>query len=143
MSRESTQQMNAIDLFAGAGGMTLGLKWAGFRVLAAVELDPLAAETYTDNHPDVRLWNQDIRELHPNEIRETLSLHPGELDLLAGGPPCQGFSSVRTRNRSSVDDSRNDLIVDFVHYVAEFRPKAVMLENVPGNGEGSPVHVVP
>jgi len=130
--RTAISEPTAVDLFAGAGGMTLGLKWAGFRVLAAVELDPLAVETYADNHPDVRLWGRDIRKVPPDEMRAALGLKPGELDLLAGGPPCQGFSSVRTRNGRSVSDPRNDLIVNFIDYVAEFRPKAVMLENVPG-----------
>jgi DNA (cytosine-5)-methyltransferase 1 len=125
----------AIDLFAGAGGMTLGLKQAGFHVVAAVECDPLACETYEANHPEVRMWRDDIRNVPPQVMRLALGLRPGELDLLAGCPPCQGFSSVRTRNGGSVPDPRNDLIDDFAAYVAEFRPEAVMLENVPGLGK--------
>src|SRR4051794_17282521 len=84
----------AIDLFAGAGGMTVGLKRAGFRVAGAVEIDPLAAETYRANHADVHLWEIDIRELKAGDVLEQLKIKRGELGLVAGCPPCQGFSSI-------------------------------------------------
>lgn len=113
--------------------MTLGLKWAGFRVIAGVEVDPLAIETYRVNHPEVLVWASDIRNVGTDEIMERLELRQGQLDLLAGCPPCQGFSSIRTLNGAKiVEDSRNDLVFEFLRFVGALRPKAVMLENTPG-----------
>ncbi|MGD0539526.1 MAG: DNA cytosine methyltransferase [Verrucomicrobiota bacterium] len=123
----------AIDLFSGCGGLTLGLKQAGFRVLGAVEMDPLAVETYQANHPEVAVWPEDIRNVTPRELKRRLGLRKGGLDLLAGCPPCQGFSTMTTLNgKRGMDDPRNDLIFQFVRFVRELAPKAVMLENVPG-----------
>jgi DNA (cytosine-5)-methyltransferase 1 len=122
----------AIDLFSGCGGLTLGLKQAGFRVLSAVEIDKLAAETYRQNHPEVKLWETDIRQLTGAQILKALSLKRGELDLLAGCPPCQGFSTLRTKNGNQrIRDERNDLIFDYLRIVKQLLPKTVMLENVP------------
>lgn len=124
--------MKAIDLFCGAGGLTVGLKMAGFDVVSAVEKEPIVSETYMQNHPDVSLRTGDIRELSPEGVMNELGLKAGQLDLLAGCPPCQGFSSLRTRNKnSSVSDERNDLIFSFLDFVKCFLPKVVMLENVP------------
>lgn len=122
----------AIDLFCGAGGLTCGLKEAGFKVIAGIELEAVAARTYKTNHADHILYEADIRSLNPVKIMEELQLKPGELDLLAGCPPCQGFSSHRTRNKcTSVKDIRNDLIFDLMRFVRAFEPKTVMIENVP------------
>lgn len=123
----------ALDLFSGCGGLTLGLEQAGFKVAGAVEIEPLAVETYESNHRDVVVWPTDIRELSVPEVRARLGVDEGELDLLAGCPPCQGFSSMRTLNGSKeVADLRNDLVFEFLRFVEELRPKAVMMENVPG-----------
>ena len=123
----------AIDLFSGCGGLTLGLKLGGFNVIGAVDIDPLSIETYQANHKDVAVWAADIRDLEPAEMLSTLNLEPGELDLLAGCPPCQGFSTMRTLNGSlRVDDPRNDLLLEVLRFVDALRPKAVMIENVPG-----------
>jgi DNA (cytosine-5)-methyltransferase 1 len=123
----------AIDLFSGCGGLSLGLKGAGFTVAAAVEIDHKAQETYRLNHPNVRLYAEDIRKLDPHLMLEELGLKVGELDLLAGCPPCQGFSRLRTKNKmTSVCDERNDLIKDFCRFIKIMLPKTVMLENVPG-----------
>lgn len=124
--------LTALDLFSGAGGLTLGLKQAGFSLIGAVESDELANETYARNHPEVDLVNGDIRNVDVRAWRCTLGLARGELDLLAGCPPCQGFSSIRTRRKGTQYDDRNDLVFEFVRFVDEFRPRAVMLENVPG-----------
>jgi DNA (cytosine-5)-methyltransferase 1 len=123
----------AIDLFAGPGGLTLGLKQAGFDVVAAVECDPLAATSYRVNHPEVPVREADIRAVDPIDLLRELALHPGELDLCAGCPPCQGFSSVRTLNGSKfVDDPRNNLIAEYVRFVRAIQPRSIMMENVPG-----------
>ena len=123
----------ALDLFAGAGGLTQGLKQAGFRVLGAVEIEPLAVETYRVNHPEVKVWQTDILRLSVPSIKRTLKLQKGDLDLLAGCPPCQGFSSMRTKNGGQeIRDIRNDLVFEFLRFVEELEPKAIMMENVPG-----------
>lgn len=122
----------AIDLFAGAGGLTTGLKLAGFRVCAAVELDSRAAATFRANHPRVHLLRSDIRNVECGQLMRTLGLKKGELDLIAGCPPCQGFSRLPTRNGEALEDDRNDLVFEFVRFVRFFIPKAVMFENVPG-----------
>ncbi|MBE7457172.1 MAG: DNA cytosine methyltransferase [Planctomycetia bacterium] len=125
----------AIDLFAGCGGLTLGLKQAGFSVLGAIELCKLASHTYASNHKEPYLWQGDIRNISVESVKRRLRLRKHELDLLAGCPPCQGFSSMRTRNgRRRPRDSRNDLLFEFLRFVEELMPKTVMLENVPGLG---------
>lgn len=132
ISEAQSSQPTAIDLFCGAGGLTLGLKQAGFKVLAGVEIVPLAARTYTKNHPDVTCLPRDIRDVSGTDILEKHSIGVGKLDLLAGCPPCQGFSTLRTRNKSlSVDDTRNDLLFEFLRLIDEIQPKSVMMENVP------------
>lgn len=126
------KKLTAIDLFSGCGGLTLGLKQAGFKVVGAIEIDPLATETYSANHPEVKVWKKDIRKIKGSEILRTLGLKKGQLDLLAGCPPCQGFSSMRTHNgKKRIRDDRNDLVFDYLRLVKTLLPKAVMMENVP------------
>lgn len=123
----------AIDLFAGCGGLTQGLRDAGYRVIGAVENDSLAIETYRSNHPRVRTWCVDIRKLPAARVLRELCIKPGELDVLAGCPPCQGFSSITSLNgRYRRRDGRNDLVFEWLRFVRVLRPKAVMMENVPG-----------
>lgn len=129
-------KLTAIDLFSGCGGLSRGLKDAGFIVKAAVEIDDKAQATYRLNHRDVRLYAEDIRKLSPTQVLIDIDLKKGELDLLAGCPPCQGFSRLRTRNqRTYVHDERNDLVEDFLQFVKAMNPKTVMLENVPALGK--------
>lgn len=130
---KSTRKLTAVDLFSGCGGLTTGLKIAGFNVLAAVEIDEKARSTYKLNHPEVLLAGSDVRMVDPFVILEAFSLKSGELDLLAGCPPCQGFSRMRKRNGArSARDERNSLIDDFVRFALVLLPKFIMLENVPG-----------
>ncbi len=129
---ESTKP-KAIDLFCGCGGLTLGLKQAGFEVVGAIDCDDLAVETYKANHPEVHVWKKDIQKLSGRAVKRKLKLKKGELDLLAGCPPCQGFSTMRTLNGGrEIEDKRNDLIYEFLRFVKELEPKAIMMENVPG-----------
>ena len=122
-----------MDLFSGCGGLSFGLKRAGFAVMGAVELDPTASATYQRNHRKVQILNQDIRSIQPRKWMRELGLNPGDLDLLAGCPPCQGFSRLRTRNGANRNaDPRNMLAKQMLRFVTIFRPKAVMMENVPG-----------
>jgi DNA (cytosine-5)-methyltransferase 1 len=126
----------AIDLFAGCGGLTLGLKNAGFRVLGSVEIDQRAASTYRSNHPEVCLHEGDVRSLDAQEFMEVVGLKAGELGLLAGCPPCQGFSRLRTKNRGvSTKDRRNNLTAELLRFVKVFMPRSVMMENVPALAE--------
>lgn len=123
----------AIDLFSGCGGLSEGLRQAGFRVGAAVEIDELAAETYARNHRSTHLWHQDIRALSPRTVARNLGVIKGDVALVAACAPCQGFSRLRTLNRSEpADDDRNDLVLCVLPFISSLLPRAVMLENVPG-----------
>lgn len=129
----------AIDLFAGAGGLSLGLEQAGFDVVAAVEYDPVHAATHQFNFPMTDVLCRDIAALAADELLAAAergrSRHghggawDGEIDLLAGGPPCQGFSLIGYR---FVDDPRNQLVFHFFRLVRELRPRFFVFENVPG-----------
>lgn len=120
-------------MFAGAGGLSKGLEIAGFSVVAGIENARLACETYKLNMPNAELFERDVRDLPPEEVALKLQLSRGDLDLLAGCPPCQSFSTLRTRNGSvkSSDPSRS-LIGIFTSYIEFLHPKCVLLENVPG-----------
>lgn len=122
--------MKFIDLFAGAGGLSCGLEMAGFQAILANEIVEQYAETYKKNNSDVEIIVGDVRQVYELDLRRKLSLDAGELDLLAGGPPCQGFSinaPVRT-----LDDQRNHLFKDFLQVAAILKPKAILIENVTG-----------
>ena len=122
---------NAIDLFSGCGGLSEGLRQAGFEVVAGVEIDKNAAKAYRLNHTDSFLFEDDIRNLKTEKVKDLL--RGKELHLLAGCPPCQGFSSLRRLNRkSSVRDKRNSLIEEYYRFVKELMPLTIMMENVPG-----------
>jgi len=120
----------SLDLFAGAGGLSEGLREAGFASLYANEISPRYAQTYAANQPETQVDSRDIRKVDARKIRSLLGLKRGELDLIAGGPPCQGFS-INAPKRST-EDSRNHLFREYLRFVSEFQPRAVMIENVPG-----------
>jgi DNA (cytosine-5)-methyltransferase 1 len=112
--------------------MTEGFRQAGYRVVGAIEIDPSAVKVYQLNHPDVRIWQDDVKSVSVQSILRALELKKGKLDLLGGCPPCQGFSRLRTNNgKHRISDERNDLIYEFQRLVLGLRPKYVMLENVP------------
>lgn len=126
-------EYNAIDLFCGCGGMTQGLIDAGYKVIAAIEIDDYASSTYRANHDKhgVKLFQSDIRNVNPEEIEKLLNGDP--LHLLAGCPPCQGFSSIRKKNKKrAIRDNRNSLITEYLRFVEHLMPVTIMLENVPG-----------
>lgn len=131
--KEAVSLLTAIDLFSGAGGATQGLLDAGFRVIGAIEFDEVAAASYRANHRNVHLWERDIRKVTATEVKRTLGLEEGELDLLKACPPCQGFSSL-AEGRIPPDDPRNELVRHSIRFVRALRPRAVMVENVPGLG---------
>lgn len=139
--KSSKHKPTAIDLFCGCGGLTLGLRKAGFSVIGAVDNDPLAIEIYRANHPDVEIWPKDIGLVKTYSVKRKLGLRKGELELLAGCPPCQGFSTMRTLNgKKIINDPKNDLITEFTRFVRDLMPKAIMLENVPGLGKDARFH---
>lgn len=110
--------------------MSIGLERAGFNVLASVEIDNNAASAYKLNHTYTKLYECDIRQISGEQIKKDLGIN--ELDLLAGCPPCQGFSSIRRKNkRMPRRDERNHLILEFQRLIQELEPKTVLLENVP------------
>jgi len=119
-----------IDLFAGAGGLSIGLEEAGFACLYANEVSPIYSTTLERSHPQTFVETGDIKAVDAGSVRRALQLEKGELHLLAGGPPCQGFS-VNAPIRSTSDE-RNNLFRDYLRFVEEFEPVAVLIENVPG-----------
>lgn len=121
----------AIDLFSGCGGMSLGLEAAGFDIAASVEIDPIHSLIHHYNFPYGATICKDITELSSQELLAAIqdrSLRR-EIDLIAGGPPCQGFSTIGKRQ---LDDPRNQLIFEYVRIVSEIQPKYFIFENVPG-----------
>lgn len=121
----------AIDLFSGVGGLTEGLRQAGFKTKYAFEIDEVASRSYSMNHKEVKVITKDIRKVDINEIKE--SLKDKKIHLLAGCPPCQGFSAIRRLNKPNpVADDRNDLIDEYVRFIKELNPFTFMMENVPG-----------
>ena len=105
--------LTAIDLFAGGGGLTVGLKCAGFSVMAAVENDRSAYDTYVANHGDVPAYLQDIRTVSgPDLLRKK---REKRIDLISGCPPCQGFTSLTAKHKKS--DPRNALITDMLRII--------------------------
>jgi DNA (cytosine-5)-methyltransferase 1 len=189
---ESLKRPKALDIFAGAGGMSLGLIKGGFEVVGAIDNWPIASITYMNNlgthpcqyhfvddsdykalekelnkvqkgregevesfpvsgsgwisnHPELRgvghFWLGDVRKIKGKHILPALGLECGELDLVAGGPPCQGFSRG---GKQDVMDPRNSLVFEFARLICELQPKTMMMENVPGimdmvTPEGVPV----
>jgi len=119
----------AVDLFAGAGGMTLGFEQAGFDVLAAVELDPIHASVHEYNFPFWTTICRSVSETSAQEIRELSTIGDRDIDVVFGGPPCQGFSLMGKRDLS---DDRNSLVFSFLRLVLDLQPKYFVLENVRG-----------
>lgn len=120
----------AIDLFSGCGGLSEGLHQAGFSTAIAVEIEEKAVQAYKLNHSKVDVIQKNIREISSSEISDKLKGR--RIHLLAGCPPCQGFSSIRRLNRAqSVFDARNDLVDEYVRLIEELNPYTIMMENVP------------
>jgi DNA (cytosine-5)-methyltransferase 1 len=123
--------ITAIDIFSGCGGLSTGLRSAGFNVAAGIEIDKRARAVYALNHPHTILF-EDVRLVSPDELLTSLNLNRGQLSLLAACPPCQGFSRMRTKNRRDpAPDPRNDLVFDVIRLIEGLQPLTAMLENVP------------
>jgi DNA (cytosine-5)-methyltransferase 1 len=122
-----------ISTFSGCGGSSLGYKLAGGKVLLAVECDDNAVETYRLNFPTTPIFHGDIATLSSREVLERTALKRGELDILDGSPPCQGFSTAGRRNMA---DDRNQLFREYVRLLKELQPKCFVMENVSGMLKG-------
>lgn len=116
---------NFIDLFSGAGGLLRGFMDAGIKPEFSVEVWEPAIKTHNRNYPDVPVWNNDIRTISDDQIRK----YRDRVDLIVGGPPCQGFSTIGKR---LVKDPRNELVFEFIRFVNVIRPKVFLMENVKG-----------
>jgi DNA (cytosine-5)-methyltransferase 1 len=137
LNMDKSNNPRCISLFAGAGGCSLGFKRAGYDVLLAIDNDQPSCETYIRNFPDAEVRNLDVKQVDWSALLIEKKLAPGELDVLIGGPPCQGFS---TAGKRFWDDPRNDLLKSYVYALDAIRPKWFMMENVEGlltmnNGE--------
>lgn len=114
-----------IDLFSGAGGLLRGFMDAGMKPEFSLEIWEPAVKTHYRNYPDIPVWNRDIRDVRSEELVP----YKGKVDLIVGGPPCQGFSTIGKR---LVKDPRNELVFEFIRFVNEIRPKVFLMENVRG-----------
>jgi DNA (cytosine-5)-methyltransferase 1 len=130
------KRFTCIDLFCGCGGFSLGMERAGFTVLAAIDFSQEAISVFRTNFPNVpHVLQQDLTAFPPRELAKLMGT--GEVEVVVGGPPCQGFSRVRQRDGTNsgpriVEDKRRCLYQDFLRYVDFFRPKVFVMENVPG-----------
>lgn len=122
--------LSTLDLFCGAGGITQGFHQAGYSCLYANDLMPEAIDTFRHNHPTTRSECKSIEEVNAATLRRSLGIRKGALDVLVGGPPCQGFS-INAPSRF-LNDPRNSLFRHYARFVDEFAPKAFVFENVPG-----------
>lgn len=134
--------MTIIDLFCGTGGFSNGFAGANksFRTSLGIDLLAVATQTFKANHPTAMTLAGDIRKMRRADICEKLKLRRDDIDVIIGGPPCQGFSSIRPFRSSLEDDPRNSLFEEFASFVNFFRPKVFVMENVIGlatyrNGE--------
>jgi len=125
--------VTVISLFAGCGGSSLGYKWAGYNELLAVDFEKNAVETFKLNFPDIPVWEKDIKQVIGKEILKFCKIKKGQLDVLDGSPPCQGFS---TAGKFNVNDIRNDLFKEYVRLINDLQPKVFVMENVSGMIKG-------
>lgn len=129
-SLDTHSLLSTIDLFCGAGGITEGFREAGYKCLYGNDLAADAVTTFQMNHPEAWPDCRNIEAVKPAEIRAQLGIGKGALDVLVGGPPCQGFS-INAPERF-LSDPRNKLFKDYVRFLEEFEPKVFLFENVPG-----------
>lgn len=123
-----TIKPSVIDLFSGCGGLSYGFMQAGYKIILAVDNWKDSLVTFERNHPGTKILEEDLSNYNPNLLTEKYGIKPGEIDVIIGGPPCQGFSISGKR---MIDDSRNKLYKSFVDIVGYLKPKAFLLENVP------------
>lgn len=123
-------ELTAVDLFCGCGGMSAGLRSAGMNVLAGVDNQPAYICTFSHNFPEAKSLRLDISNLTPGNLMDLIGVGPGEIDFLAGGPPCQGFSKNVPRKHRYLDDPKNQLTKAFLDHCQALKPRFVLMENV-------------
>lgn len=126
-----SKKNNVIDLFCGAGGMSLGFQNAGFEILLGSDFDGNCLSTHKRNFVNSKFIKCDVSELKGEEILSELKMKKGEIDVIIGGPPCQGFSTVNAKDRF-IDNPKNKLFKEFVRIIDETKPKCFVMENVVG-----------
>lgn len=132
---DETRQLNALDLFAGAGGFSEGVNKAGINIVAAIEFDSQIANTYKYNHPNTQVILDDIKNISAKTIHNIFQSKELSCDIIFGGPPCQGFSMAGKRIRSNtafLEDIRNYLFKEYIRMVEKLKPLVFVIENVPG-----------
>ena len=133
------KNLTCIDLFCGCGGFTLGMQRAGFQILAAIDFNPEAIAVLRKNFPTVtHALHEDLTKFSPVALSQRIGA--ADVDVIVGGPPCQGFSTVRQRDGANsgprmIQDKRRQLYAEFLRYVEFFRPKVFVMENVLGIGD--------
>lgn len=127
---KASSNLSSIELFAGAGGLALGIEKAGFNTLALIEYDKAAANTLKHNRPDWNVINDDVANISTLDLVEYFDLKPGELDLLSGGAPCQSFSYAG--KRLGLADARGTLFYHYAVFLKQLQPKMFLFENVRG-----------
>ncbi|MGL5675133.1 MAG: DNA cytosine methyltransferase [Cellulosilyticaceae bacterium] len=123
------EKINLIDIFCGCGGFSKGFENAGYNVKMGIDIWADASNTYKKNFPNAIALNQDINNITAEEILIKLKCSPEEIDIIIGGPPCQGFS---VSGKRMIDDPRNSLYKGYVKLISDIRPKVFVMENVPG-----------
>jgi DNA (cytosine-5)-methyltransferase 1 len=129
------RELKVMDLFCGTGGISNGFEKSvsgNFRTILGIDILSASLETFKLNHPHAIGFCGDIRKLGRKEVAETLKISADSVDVIVGGPPCQGFSSIRPFRSFNEDDYRNSLFEEFASFVIFFRPKAFLIENVVG-----------
>lgn len=125
--------LKVMDLFCGTGGFSKGFEATNqFEIVHGIDVLPVAVETFRANHPRAFSVAGDIRRVRRSDVAQATGLKRGEIDVIVGGPPCQGFSSIRPFRSSNEDDPRNSLFEEFSGYVNFFKPRALVMENVVG-----------
>jgi len=122
--------LTAIDLFCGCGGISEGLREAGFEIVGGADNNPKYSITYVKNFPSTKFVGESIAKISPEDFCELVGVKPNQVDLLAGGPPCQGFSKNVPRSQREIDSKNNQLVNTFLSYCEAIRPKAILMENV-------------
>lgn len=126
-------KFKAIDLFCGAGGLSAGLKKSGFQICLGVDIDKAALNTYKLNLKNTKILTKDIKQVTGKEITQLTGIKKKDNFLLAGCPPCQGFSNLGKRD---ADDEKNRLVYEYIRIIYELEPTFILMENVPGMAEG-------
>ena len=133
---ETGRQLSAVDLFCGCGGISCGLEKAGFQMMAGVDIEATCLQSYKVNFPDAVSLCLDLSEISAIQVMQEIGVKRGSLDILAGGPPCQGFSKNVPRRNRYREDPKNQLVAAFLRFAEASMPRFILMENVAEMKEG-------